>query len=596
MGDFGNPLFIYMNEIEEIKSKVDIVELVGGYVQLKKAGRNYKGLCPFHSEKTPSFMVSAEKQIWRCFGACNEGGDVFTFVEKIEGLSFGEAVQKLADQAGVKLERRSYEKDEGKNILLSANEIAADFYHEQLIKPIGKEASNYLIKQRDLSAKTIEEFKLGFSPTEKNALILELKKHDIGITDAEKAGLATNRGGEYRDFFWGRLMFPIANTTGQTIGFSARTLDPKGLPKYINTSETPIYSKSNTLYGFDLAKESIRKQDYAIIVEGMMDVIASHQSGVKNVVAPGGTALTENQLRLIARFTKNLKLAFDIDFAGSEATRRAIELAWQMGFNIKVITIPEGKDAGDVAIKKPQIWKTAVKDARYVIDYLFDEAMSRHNKKDAMGRKYIAKDLLPVLKRIPDEIERDTYIKRLANELLVDESSIIAAIRNISVPKERRQEIKIDVSQPNHDLELEKNTLGLLAILPNYLDFAETILEPKDFTDKKTGIFYKNMLKYQHEKGDFSESKFLNFLNKEDSEAFKHYILAAETNFSDLDEEKRAEEIYFGVKRIKRSSLEKQKKALSLEIEELEKSNNKKGSALTLQKLGEVLAEEQRIS
>jgi DNA primase len=213
-----------------------------------------------------------------------------------------------------------------------------------------------------------------------------------------------------------------------------------------------------------------------------------------------------------------------------------------------------------------------------------------------MGRKYIAKDLLPVLKRIPDEIERDTYIKRLANELLVDESSIIAAIRNISLPKERRQEIKVDVSQPSHDLELEKNTLGLLAILPNYLDFAETILEPEDFTDKKTGIFYKNMLKYQHEKGDFSESKFLNFLNKEDSEAFKHYILAAETNFSDLDEEKRAEEIYFGVKRIKRSSLEKQKKALSLEIEELEKSNNKKGSALTLQKLSDVLAEEQRVS
>lgn len=585
-----------MNEIEEIKSRIDIVELVGGYTQLKKAGRNYKGLCPFHSEKTPSFMVSPEKQIWRCFGACNEGGDVFSFIEKIEGLSFGEAIKKLADQAGVKLVNRSYEKDDRKNILHSANEIAADYYNEQLIKDVGKEARNYLIKKRGLSAETIKGFRLGYSTTEKGALIKELQKHKIGVTDAEEAGLATNKSGEYRDFFWGRLMFPISNASGQVIGFSARTLDPEGLPKYINTPETPIYSKSNTLYGFDLAKEHVRKQDYAIIVEGMMDVIASYQSGVKNVVAPGGTALTENQLRLIGRFTKNLKLAFDIDFAGSEATRRAIELAWQMDFNIKVITLPEGKDAGDVAIAKPEVWKKAIKDAGYVIDYLFDEALSRHNKKDAIGRKYIAKDLLPVIKRIPDEIEKDTYIKRLANELLVDESSIQAALINISLPKEKRIEVKVSSQKPALAEELEKNTLGLMAILPNYLDFAETVLEPSDFTDKKAGKLYENMLKYVRQKGDFSESKFLTFLEKEESEDFKHFILAAETNFADLDEEKKAEEIYFSVKRIKRSSLEKKKKALSLKIEECEKSGDKKGGAEALQKLGEVLSEEQKVS
>jgi DNA primase len=585
-----------MNELEEIKNRTDITELVGGYVQLKKAGRNYKGLCPFHSEKTPSFMVSPEKQIWRCFGACNEGGDVFTFVEKIEGLSFGEAVKKLADQAGIRLERHSYEKDENKNILFSANEIAADFYHQELTKSSGKEAREYLLKKRDISVETIERFQLGYSTNEKGSLLSELKKHNIGVSSAEEAGLAVKKENEYRDFFWGRLMFPITNASGQIVGFSARTLDPNGLPKYINTPDTPIYSKSNTLYGFHLAKESIRKQDYAIIVEGMMDVIASYQSGVKNVVAPGGTALTENQLRLIGRFTKNLKLAFDIDFAGNEATRRAIELAWQLGFNIKVITIPEGKDAGDVAIKKPKIWKDAVKESRYVIDYLFDEALRRHNRKDAMGRKYIAKELLPVIKRILDEIEKDTYIKRLANELLVDESSIQAALRNISLPKERRQEIKINAEKPDLAKELEKNTLGLLAILPNYLDFAETILSPKEFTDTESGNLYKNMLKYQHEKGDFSESKFLAFLKKEESEAFKHYVLAAETNFADLDEEKRAEEIYFGVKRIKRSFLEKKKIALSLKIEELEKSGDKKGGAEALKKLGEVLSEEQKVS
>ncbi len=213
-----------------------------------------------------------------------------------------------------------------------------------------------------------------------------------------------------------------------------------------------------------------------------------------------------------------------------------------------------------------------------------------------MGRRYIAKDLLPVLKRIPDEIEKDTYVKRLANELLVDESSILAALRNTSLPKERRQVAPAEKEKPDHDQELEKNTLGLLAILPDYLDFAESILKPSDLTSKVTSNLYQNMLKYQHEKGDFSESKFLSFLEKEESEIFKHYILAAEANFSDLDDEKKAEEIYFGVKRIKRSSLEKQKKTLSLKVEECEKSGDKKGAAEALAKYNAVLSEEQKVS
>ncbi|MDD3481288.1 MAG: DNA primase [Patescibacteria group bacterium] len=584
-----------MNELEEIKNRIDIVELVGGYVELKKAGRNYKGLCPFHSEKTPSFMVSPEKQIWHCFGACAEGGDVFSFVEKVERLSFGEAVKKLADKAGVKLATGSYEKDETKKSLYSANELAADFYHEYLISDNGRGVRNYLIKKRKLNAKTIKEFTLGYSPNKKDALLTELAKHKITKIEAEKAGLAKKRDGEYRDFFYNRLMFPIKDTTGRPIAFSARVLDDS-LPKYINTAETGVYVKSNVLYGMDLAKESIRKLDYVIITEGMMDVIASYQSGIKNVVAPGGTALTENQLRMIGRFTKNIKFAFDVDFAGSEATRRAIETALRIGFNIKVITLPEGKDPGDVAITKPEVWKKAIKEAKYVIDYLFDEALARNNKKDAMGRKYIARDLLPVIKRITDEIERDTYVKRLANELLVDESSILAALKNISLPKEQRVKIKEVEKVTDHQAELEKNTVGLLALFPNYLDFAESILTKDDFTEDATGKIYEKMLKYVSTKGDFSESKFLSSLNKGDAETFKHYVLSAEANYGDLDEEVKAEEIYFSVKRIKRISLAKKKKKLSELIEKCEKSKDKEGAGKALSDLNKVLTEEQKIS
>ncbi len=584
-----------MNEIEEIKNRVDILEIVGGYVDLKKAGRNYKGLCPFHAEKTPSFMVSPEKQIWRCFGACNEGGDAFSFLQKVEGLSFGEAIQKLAEKTGVKLERKSYEKDESKRVLFSANRIATDFYKELLGEKEGEVAKKYLIQKRSLSEKTISDFELGFAPRSKKNLIKELEKHNIKENESQRAGLAKEKNGIFLDFFWNRLMFPIKDSGGQTIAFSARVLDDS-LPKYINTPETDIYSKSNSLYGLDLAKESIRKLDYAILVEGMMDVVASHQAGVKNVVAPGGTALTESQLRLIQRFTKNIKLAFDIDFAGSEATRRAIEIAWQMGFNIKVITIPEGKDPGDIAITKTAVWKKAIKDAKYVVDYLFDESLKKFNKKDAIGRRYIAKELLPVIKRIPDAIEKDTYIKRLANELLVDEESIQKALKNISLPKEKREKAEKTKTIKNYQSELEKNTIGLLALLPNYLDFAETILEKEDFTDGKVGIFYEKMVKYYEKNKDFSESKFLASLKKGDGEVFKHYILYAETNFSDLDEEKRAEEIYFGAKRIKKNSLAQKKELLTKKIKEFEESNDHKGAEKALKELNAVHLEERRIS
>lgn len=584
-----------MNELDEIKIRTDIVDLVGGYVQLKKAGRNYKGLCPFHNEKTPSFMVSPEKQIWHCFGACNEGGDVFSFIQKTEGLSFGEAIKKLADKAGVKIEGKKYQENKPRTSLYSANEIAMEFFIKALELPEGKKAKDYLLKNRAISTKTVKDFSIGYAPKGKDNLKKELLLHKIKTEDMLIAGLIKEKDNELLDFFWQRLIFPIKDTSGNVIGFSARVLDDS-LPKYINTKETPIYSKSKILYGIDLAKEAIRKQDYIILAEGMMDVISSYQSGVKNIVATGGTALTEDQLRLIQRFTKNIKLAFDVDFAGNEATRRAIELAWNMDFNIKVINIPDGKDPGDIATKRPEVWKEAVKNAVYVIDYLFENSLKKYNKKDPIGRKKIAKDLLPIIKRIPDKIEKDTYIKRLSNELLVDEASIIATLKNISLPKTKREKIAPTKINPEQMTEIEKNTLGLLSEQPQYLDFADTVLDPEDFSNKESGEFFQKMVKYYNKNKKFSESGFLESLKKDECEIFKHYILLAEVNFSELNEEKKAEEIYFGVKRIRKKSLNNKKKMIIEAIKTFEKTQDKKGATEALIKLNEIIIEEQKIS
>lgn len=540
-------------------------------------------------------MVSPEKQIWHCFGACNEGGDVFSFIQKTEGLSFGEAIKKLADKTGVKIEGKKYQENKPKTSLYSANEIAMEFFIKALELPEGKKAKDYLLKNRAISTKTVKDFSIGYAPKGKDNLKKELLLHKIKTEDMLIAGLIKEKDNELLDFFWQRLIFPIKDTSGNVIGFSARVLDDS-LPKYINTKETPIYSKSKILYGIDLAKEAIRKQDYIILAEGMMDVISSYQSGVKNIVATGGTALTEDQLRLIQRFTKNIKLAFDVDFAGNEATRRAIELAWNMDFNIKVINIPDGKDPGDIATKRPEVWKEAVKNAVYVIDYLFENSLKKYNKKDPIGRKKIAKDLLPIIKRIPDKIEKDTYIKRLSNELLVDEASIIATLKNISLPKTKREKIAPTKINPEQMTEIEKNTLGLLSEQPQYLDFADTVLDPEDFSNKESGEFFQKMVKYYNKNKKFSESGFLESLKKDECEIFKHYILLAEVNFSELNEEKKAEEIYFGVKRIRKKSLNNKKKMIIEAIKTFEKTQDKKGATEALIKLNEIIIEEQKIS
>jgi DNA primase len=437
-----------MDQLEEIKSKIDIVELISSYLPLKKTGRNFKALCPFHSEKTPSFIVSPERQIFKCFG-CGEGGDIFKFLMKIENIDFGEAVKELAQRAGVKLTQYRPSNDEKeKQILYEINHLAEEFYHFLLTShPVGKGALNYVLG-RGISQDSIKLFKIGFAPLGwRNLYNFLVSKKGYEAKDLERAGLVIRRetrdlrderqetknlSGDYYDRFRGRIMFPLRNHRGYVCGFAGRILESQAKSlsadrqeaKYVNTPETPIYHKSDLLYGLSETKEEIKKKDEVVLVEGEFDMISSYQAGVKNVAAIKGSALTINQIHLLSRFTKNIVLALDQDLAGDQAARRGIEVADEQGMMVKVVKIKGGKDPDEVAQKRPDLWRQLVKEAMPVYDYLIASALARFDKETIEGKRKISEEMIPALARINNEIIKDHYVRLLAEKLGVDQEAI----------------------------------------------------------------------------------------------------------------------------------------------------------------------------
>jgi DNA primase len=421
-----------MDHLEEIKRKVDIVELINSYTPLKKAGRNFKALCPFHSEKTPSFMVSPERQIWHCFGGCGEGGDIFKFLMKIENIDFGEAVKELAKRAGVKLTQ--YQPSEGeknKQLLYEINHLAEEYYHFLLTQhPSGKRALDYILG-RGIKKESLKLFKIGFAPDSWRSLQAFLVgKKGYKTEDLERAGLILkNQRGDFYDRFRNRLMFPLKDHHDNVRGFAGRLLDPQVKEaKYVNTPETLIYHKSDLLYGLTEAKQEIKKQDQAVLVEGELDMISSFQTGVKNVLAIKGTALTESQIKLISRFTQKIVLALDQDLAGDQAARRGIEMAENQGMMIRVIETKQGKDPDEIAQKDPKLWQELVKKALPVYDYLLDSAFARFDGQSIEGKRKISEEIIPIWAKINNEIVRDHYIRLLSERLKVGEEAIIKEI------------------------------------------------------------------------------------------------------------------------------------------------------------------------
>ncbi len=493
-----------MSQIDEIKSRIDIVDLISETVKLRRTGKNYAGLCPFHNEKTPSFIVSPDRQTWRCFGQCGEGGDIFAFIMKKENWDFAEALRFLADRAGVKLEAYKAQMPEEKeehDRLLGLLEEAVTFYRHQLVNtPPGRPALDYVHDKRGLSDATLEVFGLGYAPDSWEAALGHFKERGYSEQELLEVGLVSQReSGGLIDRFRNRLMIPIRNENGRMAGFGARILKPDDYPKFLNSPETPLFSKSHLLYGLDRARKSIRQANQAVIVEGYLDVIALHQAGFENVVSPMGTALTEDQLRLLKKFSRRIVLALDPDAAGQQAVLRGLEAARQsldredeLGFDargllrhearlqadLRVASMPDELDPDEIVQRDPEQWKQLIQTAQPIVIHVMGALSAGRDLEDAKVKSEIAAQVLPLIEDIPNPIERDTYRQRLARFLKVDERALGGApVRSPRARRTRReqpsksQEVPSTVAAPSvsPSHKMEAYILSVLLRRPDLL-------------------------------------------------------------------------------------------------------------------------------
>ena len=406
-----------MEAKEEIRSRLNIEDVIGQYVQLKRAGRNFKGISPFSHEKTASFMVSPEKHIWHDFSS-GKGGDVFSFVMEVEGIDFKGAMEMLARRAGVDLSQFQTKGDSGlskkKDRLFAACDLAAKYYQQSLIN--NKTALEYVFKKRRLNKQIVQDFRIGYSPNTDRALMSALLKRDFTERELRDGGLVVSRRNGPGDMFRGRMMVPLMDPQGRVVGFTARQIvdDPNG-PKYINTPQTILYDKSRHVFGLHLAKESIRQNNYVAVVEGQMDVVSSHQAGVTNVVATAGTALTEHHLRSLSRFTQDVRLAFDADKAGVAATERAIGLASNLGMTLSIVRLPEGvKDADELVQQDVKLWQKAIENPIDAVEWLLDEYAKRYDLASADGKRRATDLALSVIRPITDPVLQEHYMGIIA--------------------------------------------------------------------------------------------------------------------------------------------------------------------------------------
>jgi len=493
---------------EEIKDKVDIAEVIGSYIKLTSAGVNLKAQCPFHSEKTPSFIVSKEKQIFHCFG-CDKGGDVITFVQDMEGVDFKEALKILADKAGIDVSKFKFKGDgvrkEKKDIMYSILENTALFFQKTLLSSSGEKGRKYL-RNRGVQKDVIDQFKLGFAPKGNNknqptALYEYLSRKGFSNEDILASGSVFNysrKGGSaYLDRFRNRLIFPISDALGRVVGFSARILpgeeDNQG--KYINTPDTMLYNKSNLLYGFHLAKTTIRKKNELVLLEGNLDVVLSHQTGVRQAVATCGTALTKDQLKIIKRYTKNLVLAFDADMAGIKATKKAADLAWEDGFDVKIVPIPVGKDVADIVRENPKNWIEKSQKRKSLVDFFFDLAFKKRTL-DIDQKKALGDKMLTIISSLPSEVERAHYMHRLSEELNTPENLLwekLAVMKQKVLKYQREEEIKNSTVPHDRYFLLEERIIGLIYNYPQ-LYFKEPNLSKILFQNPSLEAIWKEMV------------------------------------------------------------------------------------------------------
>jgi DNA primase len=506
---------------DEIKSKLDIVDVIREYIPLKPAGVNFRALCPFHREKSPSFVVSPEKQIWHCFG-CSKGGDIFSFVMEMDGVSFVDALRNLAPKAGVTLRRQDPKLTSQRNRLLDIVEYARSYYCKTLLESPKAESARKYLNERGLTEDTIEEWQVGYSPDSWDDLINLLIKKGYKDNEIFLAGMSVKKEGTSRFYnrFRGRIMFPINDINGNTVAFSARVSPEKEeeekMGKYINSPQTMIYDKGGIIFGLDKARQEIKKQDSVIVVEGQMDVITAHQNGYKNVVASSGTALTSEQDRdktqvelqkkqmdMLKRYSKNIFLAFDMDKAGEMAAERGIKEAMRAEMNTKVILIPEGKDPDECIKNNREEWETAVKDAKPIMEYYFNKALPHLDLKNIESINKINNYLLLKIIEIKNQVEQDFWLKKLSQKTESNEMSLrdeLAKIKSkITRPKERQgvaEKTEKKVIKKSREEMLSELFIALILKFPSLIEYSVNHIQQDQIVGAANAGLYRNLIIY----------------------------------------------------------------------------------------------------
>jgi len=551
------------NILEDILNRIDIVELISGYIPLKRAGRNFKALCPFHQEKTPSFMVSPDRQIYHCFG-CGVSGNAFRFLMQYERFEFPEAVELLAKKAGITLPQT---KEDNRAISLATqlfkiNEIAALFYEHNLSSSAAASVKQYLLK-RGLNAKTAGLFRLGFAWDKWDGLLNHLRSKGISLALMEKAGLVLPKeGGGYYDRFRNRIIFAILDIKNRVLGFGARVLD-QSLPKYLNSPETPIYIKGRNLYGLNLAKEAIRDNDCAVVVEGYLDCITPYQEGLSNVVASLGTALTPEQVRLLKRYTRNVVMVYDADAAGQMATLRTLDVFIEEEMGVRVVSLPQGFDP-DSFVRRHGIeqLKERIRQAEDLFDYKLRMLSQRYDSKKIEGKSAISLSMLETISKFKNAVLKSEYIKKLGQKLDVREEALLEELAKSKSGRMRQQAFSGLTQKEVSINPTEKLLLKMMLQESTFINRIKEVLVPEDFQDERTARIVSLIFELDRHGKTIEPQHLINHLGDEDfTRVICELTLAPDT--LEQDAERVIDDC---TRRLKRERLQLEKRRLHEEI------------------------------
>ena len=626
------------NNVEQIKNKLDIVEVIRDYIAVKQAGTNFKAVCPFHNEKNPSLVISPAKQIWHCFG-CGKGGDVFTFVMEKEGLDFAEALRMLAAKAGVVLEQFNSKKSSERQRLVDLMALAASHFHQLLLDAKEAEVGRKYLSERGLDDETISEWQIGYSSAGWDDLTKYAQSKGYQARELIAAGLAVTASGSSRiyDRFRGRVMFPINDHNGHTVGFSARILpgreDQDKMGKYVNSPDTPLYNKSKLLFGLDKAKSAVRNLDQAIIVEGQLDCITAHQFGFKNVVASSGTALTLDQAALLERLTDNVVFALDADPAGQAATERASEIFDQLNVktvealdnrgetktyidpaksfkkSLRVAILPHGKDPDECIRQDKEGWVNAIDKAVPILQFYFDRVLADLDLTMVDNKKKAAAKLLPFIAKLDNPLDKGAWLKYLAEKLEVDQKYLVEALDKFARPKSqvmsaRERVAPVQKVQLRREELLSQQLLALVMHFPAQINYLVDYIMPEHLAGAENQNLYKNLVIYYTQGSSSQESKLGHFLfNYRDFKTWllgreelvtghlEALVMLGERDFASYDPATADIQIKTIIKQLKQAYLSERLRAVSRLIGEMEADPN-----VSQQELASLLTEFSHLS